>query len=140
MDLASFLRVLVSSLGVLVFLILLIWVPTEILRKAGFPRWYAVLAVLVPPAGFFGLIAFALSEWPIHRELAWLRLRAGDTSGDGMASVEGYALDLERRGEWKRAVEVYKELARQAPTAESAEYYRNCSQRLHEKMGEVEIT
>lgn len=120
----------------IVFLGLIFWIPSEILHKAGFARGWGFLIVFT---GFLGLIIFALIEWPIHRELAWHRLRAGDSSGDNIASVERYAVDLEKCGEWKKAEEVFEELARRAPSAEVTDYYLSCLKRLHEKMGAAEV-
>ena len=60
---------LLGALAVLAF-----WIPAEILHKAGFPRW---IAVFIPFTGFIGLAIFAFIEWPVQRELAWLRMKAG---------------------------------------------------------------
>jgi hypothetical protein len=122
---------------VLSFLILILWIPSEILHKAGFARGWAFLTFLIGP---LALIILALIEWPIHRELAWHRLRAGGSSGDNIASVERYAVDLEKCGEWKKAEEVFEDLARRAPSEEVTDYYLSCLKRLHEKMGAAEVT
>jgi hypothetical protein len=103
----------------------------EILRKAGFPRW---IALFIPLTGFIGLAVFAFIEWPVERELAWLRLKAGEPADDALELIERHAVHLERSGEWKRAAEVYRELARRAPADENAEYYRNCVKRLQEHL------
>jgi hypothetical protein len=114
------------------FLVLIIWVPARMLHRAGYSRWYALPILFT---GYIGLIMFAVVEWPIQRELAWHRWKLGEPDDGGIARVEAYAIDLERRGEWKRAIEVYEELARRAPTVEGADYYRESSTRLRERMG-----
>jgi hypothetical protein len=116
------------SLAVLVVLVLVCaWFSGVILRKAGYSRAYGCLA---PVLGPIALVVFALSEWPIQRELAWLRMKAGETTGHPIVSVEQHAFDLERQGEWARAVEVYEELTRRAADEPTAEYYRNNVARL----------
>ena len=79
---------LLGALAVLAF-----WIPAEILHKAGFPRW---IAVFIPFTGFIGLAIFAFIEWPVQRELAWLRMKAGADSNEAIPLVERFALDLER--------------------------------------------
>jgi hypothetical protein len=117
-------------LAALVFMIF--WVPAELLHKAGYSRWYAPL-MLCP--GFIGLIIFAVVDWPVQRELAWLRLKTGDPAGADVALVEKYAVGLEKRGEWKKAIEVLENLARTAGEGDGAgeEYYRGWIKRLHER-------
>jgi hypothetical protein len=110
---------------------LIFWIPAEILHKAGFSR---VLALFIPLTGFLGLALFAFIEWPIQREIAWLRFKAGMHSAELIPVVEWYAISLEKRGEWKDAAEVYEELARRAAPGDNAEYYRNCAARLRERV------
>ena len=121
--------VVLATVGLLLWILL--WVPGVILGKAGFPRIYALPAVLTFP---ISMIPFALVEWPVHRELARLRMKLGEASTEAIPAVEGHAVDLERRGEWKKAVEVYAELERWAPNPEAAEYYRKSSSRLKARM------
>jgi hypothetical protein len=121
--------VLVTIIAVIV---VLFWIPSEILHKAGFSRW---LALLIPPTGFLGLAVFAWIEWPIEREVAWLRFKDGKSSEDLVAKVEAYAVDLEKRGDWSSAAAVYEELGRRVSSAESAEYYQNCVERLNQLRG-----
>jgi hypothetical protein len=113
-----------------------VWVPMLILGKAGFPRAYGCLAVVLGP---IGLVIFGLSEWPILRELTWLRIKTGEPLGDSIGLAEGHAVDLEARGEWKRAIEVYEELARRVPDEKTANYYRDSSRRLRERMQETGV-
>jgi hypothetical protein len=107
------------------------WIPAEILRKAGFSRW---LALAIPLTGYLALAIFAFVEWPIERERAWLRFRCGEDPDELKPQVEGYALDLERRGSWPEAAEVYSELLGRSTSEEQAMYYRNLLQRLRERM------
>ncbi len=122
---------ILGMLAGLLFLFLIFWAPAEFLRKAGFSRWFALL---IPLTGFIGLAVFAFIEWPVERELAWLRLKSGELTTDTIPLVERYAVNLERRGEWKKAAEVYTELSQKAPPDENAEYYRNCVERLKEHL------
>jgi hypothetical protein len=127
MDTTTFLAI-AFALG---FLFLLFWIPAEILRKAGFARGWSVLIVIT---NFLGLIALALIEWPIERELAWYRLKEGDGSEATITRAEHYAVDLEQAGEWAKAAEVFGTLARWS-SGETSAYYQSCVDRLKEKMG-----
>ena len=124
---------ILAGLAGAVFVVLIFYVPAEILHKAGFSRWYALL-MLIPPVGLVGLAIFAFTEWPVERELAWLRLKSGEPTADTISLVERHAVELERRGEWKKAAEVYTKLSQKAPLDENAEYYRNCVDRLKEHL------
>jgi hypothetical protein len=68
-------EIMIAMMFLIVPLLMLaiFWV---ILSKAGFPRAWALLA-MVPIANVVGLLWFALSEWPVHRELRELRSRVG---------------------------------------------------------------
>jgi hypothetical protein len=122
---------ILGLLLVIASVFLIFWIPAEILHKAGFSR---VLALFIPLTGFLGLAFFAFIEWPIQRELAWLRFKAGMHSIGLIPVVERYAISLEKRGEWKDAAEVYEELARRAAPGDNAEYYQNCVARLRERV------
>jgi predicted PurR-regulated permease PerM len=111
---------------------LIFLIPVEMLHKAGFSRW---IALFIPFTAFIGLAIFAFIEWPIQRELAWLRLKTGMLSPELIPSVERYALELERRGEWKQAAEVYEHLSNIPSLEDNADYYRNCVKRLKEHLG-----
>ena len=115
------------------FLVVAVWAPIAILRKAGYSPW---LGLLIAPTTFVGMIVFAFLEWPIERELAWLRFKQGNPSDDQVGRVEGYAVYLENRGEWKSAEEVYEELIERATSEESRTYYRNCLGRLRDRSGD----
>ena len=84
--------------------------------------------------GFVGLAIFAFIEWPVERELAWLHWKSGELTADTLPSIERYAVELERRGEWKKAAEIYMELAQRVPADENGEYYQNCVKRLKEHL------
>jgi hypothetical protein len=111
-------------------LVVLFWAPFAILRKAGYSPW---LGLLIAPTTFVGMIVFAFLEWPIEREIAWLRFKQGSSSDDLVGRVESYAVHLENRGEWKSAEEVYEELIKRATSEESRTYYRNCLGRLRDQ-------
>ena len=123
----------VTALCGLTILYLFFWIPSEILRKAGFARGWTFI---IPLTGFLAVIVFALSDWPIQLELAWYRLRDGETSEATIASAEKYAVHLENAGDWRKAAEVFEELARRASTPDTSDYYRNCVKRLREKSSE----
>jgi hypothetical protein len=89
--------------------------------------------LLIAPTTVLGMILFAFLEWPIERELAWLRFKQGNPSDDLVGRVEGYAVHLENRGEWQSAQEVYEELIKRAASEESRTYYRNCLGRLKDR-------
>jgi hypothetical protein len=107
------------------------WIPAEILRKAGFSRW---LALLIPFTGYLALAIFAFVEWPIERELAWTRFRCGEDADELKPQIEGYAVELEHRGLWSEAAKVYSELISRSSSEEQAAYYRNLIVRLQERM------
>ena len=113
-------------------LLFVFWVPAEILRKAGFSRLWALL---MPFTGFLGMIVFAMVEWPAERRLAWYRFKDG-ADPDLVPSVERYAVELEKEGDWKGASEVFEELRQQA-APDTAEYYANCLKRLGDRVAEL---
>jgi hypothetical protein len=115
--------------GVAVALWVYLSVPVIALRNAGYPGWLAIPFILTFPISG---VVFALARWPIYREIAWLRMKAGDTPEPDVDLIEQYAVDLERDGEWAKAVEVYEELAARTPTEESRGYYQNSADRLRQ--------
>ncbi len=137
MDITEILYGMLGMVLGLFFLGLVLWVavvvPICILRKAGFESWLVVPVQLTFP---FSWIFVALADWPMHRELAWLRMKTGDPIPIRVSLIEGHAIDLEQRGEWKKAIEVYEELARRDPAPKGSDYYRNCSNRLRESLDE----
>jgi len=122
---------LLAPILVIVAIVLLFWLPTEMLHKAGFSRW---LGLLIPLTGYIAIIVFAFIEWPIHRELAWWRLAAGSPSEGDLPRAQSYAIDLEKRGEWQRAIEVYEVLAQRSPDKQEAEYAAKCASRLRAQL------
>jgi hypothetical protein len=129
-------QALANSLPIFLFLLLVgagICACAEVLHKMGYSRW---LVLLVAPTGFLGMVVFAFLEWPIERELAWLKLKTGAPPGRLVDLVEAHAVALEKRGDWKQAARVYRELIRKAISDESGTYYRNCLSRLEELAGE----
>jgi len=126
----------VDLIGLVVMLLLvpfLLLIFARILQKAGFSPWFCLL-MAIPLLGFIGLAVLAFIEWPVKRELAWLRLKAGMPSADLIPMVERYAIKLERLGEWKQAAEVYEVLSHTPSDDDNAEYYRNCVERLKEHL------
>jgi hypothetical protein len=129
----SYLVLILVLAAAIAFMVLALSVPFVIMRKAGFPGWYGLFIFCT---FYFGLIWLALKDWPIHRELAWLRLKDGDSSEDNMSLVEHYAIDLEDRGAWTKAYEVYQLLESHAATPQATAYYRECAHRLNLKHAE----
>src|SRR5438552_3521025 len=84
------------------------WLPVIVLRKAGYPGWLAIPFVLTFPLSG---VVFAVAQWPIYRELAWLRMKAGATLEPDVGLIELYAVDLDQAGEWVKAVQIYEALA-----------------------------
>jgi hypothetical protein len=126
---------LLTPIFVLAFLVLAFWLPMEILHKAGFSRWWGVL---IPLTGFLGVIIIAIIDWPIRRELAWRRLAAGSCSEEDIALAYSYAIQMEKQGDWKRAISVYETLAQRASDNQEAEYAGNCIVRLRERLAHLE--
>jgi hypothetical protein len=108
-----------------------VWLPVIVLRKAGYPGWLAIPFVLTFPLSG---VVFALAQWPIYRELAWLRMKAGTAAEPDVALIELYAGDLDQLGDWAKAAEVYETLAAKTVNPDSRSYYENSAQRLRERM------
>jgi uncharacterized membrane protein YhaH (DUF805 family) len=66
----------------LVFAIFIFWMYVRIIRRTGYSGWWVLLA-FVPLGNLIGLAFFAFSEWPILRELAYLRQHAARTGLPG---------------------------------------------------------
>lgn len=115
---------LIGGIGLV---ILYFWAPFELLHKAGYSRWWALL---FSPIGPVGMMVFAFLEWPVHRELAWRRLATGSDSARDFDMAQGYAVDLEKAGEWRRAIEAHELLARRSPDEASAKYAADSIRRL----------
>ena len=59
---------LIESFLPYVITTLVVMLPaSEILRKAGYSRWW-VLLLLIPLVNFIGLFLFAFSQWPILKQ------------------------------------------------------------------------
>ena len=58
------------------------WMYVRIIRRAGYSGWWVLLAV-VPLGNLIALAFFAFTEWPIRRELAYLRQHAAATGLPG---------------------------------------------------------
>ena len=126
-----FQRIAAFCLSVL-FLWLIFWLPVRILRRAGYSRTVALLVLALGP---FALIVLALNDWPIERELAWLKLQAGEPPELLLPLAEAHAVALEKRGDWSKAAEVYKTLIARSDSDEASNYYGNCLSRLGELAG-----
>jgi hypothetical protein len=67
-----------------VFIGFIVWMYVRIIRRAGYSGWW-VLMGLVPIGNLIMLGFFAFKEWPIRRELEYLRRHAA------MTGLPGYA-------------------------------------------------
>jgi hypothetical protein len=74
--------------ALIVFYVVLIaffaWVYVRIVRKAGYSGWWVLMA-LVPIGNLVVLCLFAFKEWPVERELNYLRGYAAHTGLPGYA-------------------------------------------------------
>jgi hypothetical protein len=60
------------------------WMYVRIIRRTGYSGWWVLMA-LAPLGNVIALAYFAFTEWPIHRELAYLRRHAAATGLPGYA-------------------------------------------------------
>jgi hypothetical protein len=115
--------------GLLVAIV--IGVFASILGKAGYSRWYALL-LLVPILNILALLILAAREWPIEREVARLRLIAGEST-DIDADIEcvmSSAIVHEQKRQWGRALSMYNLVADKSTDARIRQYASECAQRL----------
>lgn len=103
-----------------------------IFRKAGYSAWWGLL-MLVPFINLIWLFYFAVSDWPIHRELVFRRMDQGDATPEDNRSLIAAASQLENQGLWEEAIRVYDAIAAH-PELASAVYATNCAQRLRDRM------
>lgn len=54
---------LLGLLGLLVLLAFIVWINCQVLHKAGFSRWW-VLVAFVPIVNLAGIWLFAFLDWP----------------------------------------------------------------------------
>ncbi len=88
--------------------------------------------LLVPGVNLIALLVLATKEWPVERELARLRLLAGeskDTDAD-IDSVMSLAIAQEQKRKWDRALSLYRLAAERSSDARLKEYATECAQRL----------
>lgn len=78
---------------------LMVWAPAKILRRAVYSRGVALLVLFLGP---LALLVPALNDWPIERELAWLKIENGGHAGRRFELAGDHALALEKRGDWKQ--------------------------------------
>jgi hypothetical protein len=71
-----------------VILVVAVWAYVRIIRRAGYSGWW-VLIGLVPLLNVVMFLVFAFKEWPIQRELAYLRAQIG-RGGSGYGLPAGY--------------------------------------------------
>ena len=81
-----------------------------IFRKAGYPSALGLL-MLVPVVNIVAIVAFALLDWPIQRELAQRRLASGEKNQADASMLLTQATKLDQCGEWDKAVTLYELVA-----------------------------
>lgn len=64
----------------LVVLVIVIWAYVNIIRRAGYSGWW-VLILLVPVVGLIMTLVFAFAEWPVTREVRYLREQLAQLRG-----------------------------------------------------------
>lgn len=69
-----------------VLLVFFVWCYVRIIRRAGYSGWWILMA-LVPIGNLIMLGFFAFKEWPIQRELNYLRYHAAMTGLPGYGSA-----------------------------------------------------
>jgi len=62
-----------------------VWCYVRVIRRSGYSGWWVLMA-LVPIGNLIMLGFFAFQEWPIQRELEYLRRHASMTGLPGYAS------------------------------------------------------
>jgi uncharacterized membrane protein YhaH (DUF805 family) len=75
------------------------WLYVRIIRRAGYSGWWVLMA-LVPIGNLVMLCLFAFKEWPVHRELNYLRGYAAYTG------LPGYAPPPQQYGPGSQASEL----------------------------------
>lgn len=111
--------------------VVLLGILASLLRRIGYPGQYAGFFI-APGLNLVALIVLAAKQWPVERELAWLRLLAGksdDLDGD-IESVLSYAIAQEQRHHWDRAVSLYSLAADKTSNPQVKQYATECIQRL----------
>jgi uncharacterized membrane protein YhaH (DUF805 family) len=68
------------------FIVFFVWCYVRIIRRAGYSGWWILMA-LVPIGNLIMLGFFAFKEWPIQRELNYLRHHASKTGLPGYGST-----------------------------------------------------
>jgi hypothetical protein len=124
-----------------------------ILARAGYSRWYSLILLAVPsfyfcdpvfflwrypliliavPLDFILLMVLAVREWPIERELARLRLVAGESDdiGSDVERVMSYAIAEEQKRRWNRATSLYNLAAEKSADPGVKQYATQCARRL----------
>jgi hypothetical protein len=120
----------------LVALVLAVFV--RLFRKAGYTLrqsvWMAI-AMFVPLLDLLLGLYFLMTTWPIERELAGLRARAGvPTPGDAQAVLSA-AIRLESSGDAAGAVAKYEEVMQRFAGTEAARDAEASVRSLKEKIG-----
>ena len=87
----------------------------------------------VPIANVISFAAVAFLDWPIHREVARLRLTVGEGSEADASCVLGHATKLETRGQWERAIALCELVADRMQGQPISEYARKLVEGVREK-------
>ena len=119
-------------IGLLLFVLLVLaWM--SIFRRAGYSRWLGLLW-LVPVVNVIIICFLAFADWPVHRQLRYFKVRAGDASDEDAYNVLGDAFRLERKGRFDAAMERYQEIAARFSGRRPGQDAENYIQTLRTKM------
>ncbi|MBI1375528.1 MAG: hypothetical protein GC159_22680 [Phycisphaera sp.] len=121
----------------------LLFCIAEVLRKAGYPMWWA-FGALVPPLIVVGLIALAFMEWPIERERERAHKRIADLVAqetppaelpDNVLQLRSLAIRAEQIGNWSGAINLYEQIAEHVDDATAARAAREKIESLRKRAG-----
>lgn len=90
--------------------IISVLICSSILRKAGFSKWW-VVALLFPYSFLLFPLFLAFRQWPIHRELSYYRLLAGQGNDDDAQEVLERGMRLMVKGERDKALYCFNQVA-----------------------------
>lgn len=90
-----------------------------ILRKCGMSLWWLALALFPPVI----LLVVAVRRWPVHEEVARLRLCCDEGTQADVDMVMRAAIKAEGNGDWPRAKSLYELIARFAGSDEETRSY-----------------
>jgi hypothetical protein len=115
------------ALGVAV----IIGIFASLLRRIGYPGQYAGFFIM-PGLNLVALLLLATKQWPVERELARLRLLAGESIDpeNDIESVMSHAIACEQKHRRDQAISLYNLAAERSGNPQVKQYAMECAQRL----------